>query len=48
MLLHKTQHGIDDQQCADHSEIREFPEHYRQHHDQFEQSIDDLKKQEGN
>ena len=36
MLLHKAQHGIDNQQRTHHGEIREFPEHRRQHHDQFE------------
>jgi hypothetical protein len=30
MLLHKTQHGVDNQQRTHHSEIREFPEHRQQ------------------
>jgi hypothetical protein len=29
MLLHKTQHGVDNQQRSHHSEISEFPEHRR-------------------
>ena len=36
MLLHEAQHGVDDQQRAHHGEIRVFPEHGRQDHDQLE------------
>ena len=36
VLLHKAQHGVDNQQRADHGEIGVIPEHGRQHHDQFE------------